>query len=208
VGDSEKRQFAWSAFLLPYVEESALHARIDFGRPFDHVDNAEAAGRVVPTYLCPTVPRGDGTVRPIHPNESWVRGATDYGGIYGERIRFPGGPPRQNDPPKGVMLYDRAIRIAEITDGTAHTLIVSEDGGWQDGQWINGRNVFDQAYAINVPPDPAGGIFLENEIRSDHPNGANGLFCDGSVRFLIESMELRKLAAICTRAEEENTQEL
>jgi len=92
------------------------------------------------------------------------------------------------------MLYTRAISIADIRDGTSNTLIVSEDSAWGDGQWINGLNVFDQAYPINRAPA------FENDIRSEHPGGAFGLFCDGSVRFLTETMELETLAAICTRA--------
>ena len=73
-------------------------------------------------------------------------------------------------------------------------LIVSEDPGSRDGQWINGRNLFDQAFAINAAP------FFENDIRSQHPNGAVGAFCDGSVHFLDQSMDLAVLAAICSRA--------
>ena len=96
------------------------------------------------------------------------------------------------------MLYEQAIRIAQIRDGTSTTLIVSEDSAWADGQWINGMNIFDQAYAINYEPPP--GTYKENEIRSEHTGGANGLFCDGSVRFLTEQMDLKTLAAICTRA--------
>jgi prepilin-type processing-associated H-X9-DG protein len=96
------------------------------------------------------------------------------------------------------MLYERAIRIKEITDGTSYTLIVAEDSGWEDGQWINGLNIFDQAYAINYEPPP--GVYRENEIRSEHPGGANGVFCDSSVRFLSENMDTRALAAICTRS--------
>ncbi len=198
--DAQKRQLAWSAFLLPYIEEDSLHARIDFGSAFDSDINADAARQVVPTYLCPTVDRTSGVVTSSGPTGEWTRGATDYGGIYGERIRLPGGPARQNNPPKGVMLYDQAIRISEITDGTSHTLIVAEDSGWRDGQWINGRNIFDQAYAINAPYGGATGVFPENEIRSEHPGGAHGAFCDGSVRFLPESLELQRLAAICSRA--------
>ncbi|MHB8973958.1 MAG: DUF1559 domain-containing protein [Pirellulaceae bacterium] len=173
------RQLAWSVFLLPFVEQQSLFEQIDTGRAFDAPENAVAAATILSIYICPSVPQAS--------QLQSGRGPCRYGGIYGERITSP------NNPPKGVMLYDRAISIAEIRDGTSSTLVISEDCDFADGQWINGRNVFDQAFAINQAPA------FENDIRSKHPGGANGLFCDGSVRFLTETMELRTLAAICTR---------
>jgi hypothetical protein len=98
------------------------------------------------------------------------------------------------------MLYDSAVRMAEILDGTSTTLIIAEDCDFADGQWINGRNVFDQAFAINRAPA------FENDIRSQHPGGALGLCCDCAVHFLSESMELRTLAALCTRNRQEVVQ--
>ena len=95
------------------------------------------------------------------------------------------------------MLYNRPVAIRQIPDGASRTLIVAEDGGWQDGQWINGLNIFDQKYEINYKPSPQKP--LENEIRSDHSGGANALFADGSARFLDQQMDLEILAAICTR---------
>ena len=92
------------------------------------------------------------------------------------------------------MLIDQVVRIRDITDGTSNTLIVSEDSMSPDAQWINGRNIFDQAFPINQAPG------FENDIRSEHPQGANGVFCDGSVRFLNEAIDNETLAAICTRA--------
>ena len=80
------------------------------------------------------------------------------------------------------MLYTQNIRILDITDGTAHTLMVSEDSGWQDGQWINGLNVFDVAFAINTAPP------FENDPRSKHKGGVNGLMADGSARFLANEI--------------------
>jgi len=173
------RQLAWSVFLLPFVEQQPLFDRIDTGQAFDAPDNADAAATVLSLYICPSAPQGA--------TAASERGRCYYGGIYGERITGP------NSPPKGVMLYDRAVRIAEIRDGTSSTLIIAEDCDFTDGQWINGRNVFDQAFAINQAPA------FENDIRSKHPEGANGLFCDGAVRFLPETIELPTLAAICTR---------
>jgi prepilin-type N-terminal cleavage/methylation domain-containing protein/prepilin-type processing-associated H-X9-DG protein len=179
-GNIIKRQLAWSAFLLPYLEQDNLSKQLDFSQPFDASVNATAAAQVVTLYLCPTSRRIGKQVQ--------GRGACDYGGIFGERITSP------NNPPKGVMIYDRAFRLTDIRDGATNTLMISEDCGFLDGQWINGRNVFDQAFAINKAPP------FENDIRSDHPQGANGLFADGSARFLPETMSLNVLAAICTRS--------
>jgi hypothetical protein len=92
------------------------------------------------------------------------------------------------------MLYDRPIAMDDVVDGTSHTLLVAEDSRFLDGQWINGRNVFDQAFAVNAAPA------WENDIRSEHVGGAHGALADGAVRFLAESLDVRILAACCTRA--------
>jgi len=174
------RQYAWGAFLLPYLEQTAVFEMLDFSLPYYAAENLNAARTPLPVFVCPGSPRAITML-------SGGLGATDYGGIYGERILSP------NEPPKGVMLYDRAVRIAEIRDGTAFTLIIAEDTEYGTSQWINALNVFDQAFPINRAP------LIENDIRSRHPGGANGAFCDGSARFLAETMTLPVLAAICTR---------
>ncbi len=178
--DPTKRQLAWSAFILPFIEQGNLSAQMDLTKAFDSPENAAAAATLISTYMCPSTPRAEFHVE--------GRAVCDYGGIYGERITTP------NNPPKGVMIYDRAYRIAEVVDGTANTLIVAEAAAFPDGQWINGRNLFDQAFPINQAP------LWEHDIRSYHPQGAHGLFCDGSARFLRETINLKNLAAICTRA--------
>ncbi len=177
--DHEGRQIAWSAFLLPYLEQQTLAVTIDFSKDFDSPENADAAAVVVPTYLCPSTTRTSLLVD--------GRGACDYGGIQGELISGP------SNHDKGTMLYDKEIRDADIKDGTSYTLMISEDAGSQWGQWINAKNVFVQAGPINTPSN------FDNEIRSDHAGGANGLLADGSARFLDQTMELSILAAICTR---------
>jgi prepilin-type processing-associated H-X9-DG protein len=86
------------------------------------------------------------------------------------------------------------ISIKDIRDGAAHTIMISEDAAWTDGQWINGQNIFIVSELINCPQNK------DDEIRSKHPNGANGLFCDGSSRFLPQEMDKETLKGICTRA--------
>jgi prepilin-type processing-associated H-X9-DG protein len=43
-------------------------------------------------------------------------------------------------------------------------------------------------------------------LNSEHPGGVNGLFCDGSVRFLSETMDLATLARIATRDDGQSVQ--
>jgi prepilin-type processing-associated H-X9-DG protein len=108
--------------------------------------------------------------------------------MFGERISGP------NNPPKGLMIYGEAFSHRDIKDGSSNTIIIAEDSDFGDGQWINGRNIFDQAFPINAAPT------FENDIRSRHPNGANISLADGSTHFLNETISLDALAAICTRA--------
>ena len=184
-GNTTKRQLAWSAFILPQLEEQAVYDLLNFSKPFDDPQNATGAAHVLTVYLCPSTQRDGNIVE--------GRGACDVGGIYGERITSP------NYPPKGAMLYDVALNLKKITDGASKTLLIGEDGQFSDSQWINGRNIFDQAYAINAAPA------FENDIRSYHSGGAGGLLADGSVHFLVETLDLRVLAALCTRAGQELT---
>lgn len=179
--EPDNRQLAWSIFLLPYVEQEAIYEQVHLDKKYDGAENADVAARVLEIYICPTVSQ-DKQLRS-------GRGACHYGGMNGERIT-----PSRNNPPNGVMLEDRKVSIAEIRDGTSQTLIIAEDSEFRDGQWINGGNIFDQAFPINQAPA------FDNNIHSEHTGGAHGLFCDGSVHFLQETMDLDTLAAICTRA--------
>lgn len=193
------RQLAWSAVLLARLEQVAVWQAIDFNAAFDSTENALAAASVISAYLCPSTARlaaGRGTTlveNPL-PAEGKLNSAAaiDYGGIYGAAQTAPSA--------NGVFLYDRAISFREVTDGTSNTLAVAEDTGrgWlMDGQWINGENIFDVSSGINTQQN--------NEIWSDHPGGAMALWCDSRVTFLDESLDLRVLRAICTRAGGEST---
>ncbi|MEM8679043.1 MAG: DUF1559 domain-containing protein [Planctomycetota bacterium] len=186
----EGRQLSWCVPLLPYLEQVAVYDQLDRDAAFDSDANREAAATVMAVFLCPAGTRGAQRVE--------GRGPCDFGGIYGERItRTLGNDPREDVFREGIMRYDRRISEKQVLDGLSHTLIVGEDTGFEDGQWINGRNVFDQAFAINAAPD------IENDLRSNHPGGAQAAFADGAVGMLSESMDLRVLAAVCTRAGKE-----
>lgn len=176
----QNRQFAWSLYLLPNLEQGNLYHSTNLFAPFDAPHNSSATSTVLTTFVCPSA---------NHPTiRSEGRGRCDYGGMNGERITSP------NNPPKGVMLHDKCVRIAMITDGTSRTIMIAEDSLNPDGQWANGLNVFDQGYPINKGPK------FENDMRSTHVGGAQCALADGSARFLRETIDTKILAALCTRA--------
>jgi prepilin-type N-terminal cleavage/methylation domain-containing protein/prepilin-type processing-associated H-X9-DG protein len=174
-----QRQLAWSAFLLPYLESELGTTYPHYDQPFDSPANLIIGGTPLKIYRCPSS---------LRPPTYQGLGTSDYGGLYGERIMSP------NAPPKGIMLIDQPVAARDVTDGLAHTIVVGEDTRFPDGQWINGRNLFDQAFPLGQSPP------FENDLRSEHPGGVNVLFADGHARLLLYGIKPSVLAALCTRA--------
>jgi prepilin-type N-terminal cleavage/methylation domain-containing protein len=179
------RCLAWSAFILPWLEQQDVADRLDLTKAYDAEANREAGSIGIPLFICSSADRTGWTVGGL--------GRSDYGGLAGERIAGP------NSPMKGPLVHETGFTAVQISDGLSKTLFVAEcaAGAWSDGQWINGRNLYDQAFAINQPT-------WEDEIRSRHPGGAHGLVGDGAVQFLAETIDTRVLAAACTRARSES----
>jgi prepilin-type N-terminal cleavage/methylation domain-containing protein len=183
-----KRCLAWSAQILPWLEESATAERLRYDLPYDHADNRPAGSAPLGVFVCPAADRIGLLVDGL--------GRTDYGGIAGERI--------VSAPLAGPLVHERSFDQPGIPDGLSKTLFVGECsvGAWSDGQWINGRNLFEQAFAVNstVPFDARRNIWIDDELRSPHPAGALALAGYGAVHFLSASVSLPVLAAACTRA--------
>ena len=175
------RQYAWSALILPFLDERPLHSKINFHRAFDAPENAQVAATRVKIFECPSVPR-----------KKTKRGPSDYGGLYGELIND-----REQD--DGLFLYDTVLRLIDVTDGTTHTLAVAEDVDGPDSEWINGRNVFIQAYGINDKNAWIG----DNEIRSKHRSGAMVVFVDSRTQFMSEAVRPLIVGQLITRTKGE-----
>lgn len=121
------------------------------------------------------------------------------------------------------------VSFAGIYDGSSFTLMFGErshfdpvfDGftlpimeyplhrwaawGWVDGFKVTGHVLASSRVPINftLPPGAASN-YLNKDLRlsgfgSMHPNGANFAFCDGSTRFIRQTIPLLTLQALSTR---------
>ncbi len=129
---------------------------------------------------------------------------------------------------RGVM-SSTGSTVAQITDGLSNTLLVTEDANRPE-YWVKGRRILHliPPFGGAGPGVATGGVWADHqkgfgiegtspdgltligecaincnnayEIYAFHPGGANAAMADGSVRFLRESISIRTLAALTTRA--------
>jgi prepilin-type N-terminal cleavage/methylation domain-containing protein/prepilin-type processing-associated H-X9-DG protein len=110
-------------------------------------------------------------------------------------------------------------RLADITDGSSNTILLAEVAG-RPRRWLARQSGQDQALEGGPWNHFKGGIVLQGktadgtanlgtcpinctnagEVYSFHAGGANAAFADGSVHFLRESINIRILARLITRA--------
>jgi prepilin-type processing-associated H-X9-DG protein len=207
----------------------------------------------IPTLLCPSAPARTVDYGPsftamgIGNNGPLILGATVYAAVRGYHENFriacaPGSPSysaggaRGDDNGgalgiKGEMtpagLTSGKVRLADLTDGTSHTILMAEDAGRHqlyarrrplpdnippDGSgWARSAAWGDYQTAILVHGFSSDGVVRDggccvincnnqNQFYAFHPGGVNALRGDGSVRFLRDTTPPGVLAALITRA--------
>jgi len=254
-GIAKNGALAWSGRFLPYIEEPAIHQRLNFKIDIRQPPNllpdlSGPVSTVISTYLCPSSVRhqrvrgpngrltdfnGDGVYQPgtgegmgcidylgvSGPKSHFVHPTTgkQYGNHAGTLLSLESGPGCSGAAPECSA---RVVKFKDITDGTAHTILIGESTGrgvrdsngdlpggedFDDlvGSWSAfsnaGKielNVVDDGYSAINPPAEVN--WAEEEFFSDHPGGVQVLMCDGAVRFLEDATDFLVYYALCSRA--------
>jgi prepilin-type N-terminal cleavage/methylation domain-containing protein len=218
----------WSfyAFILPYIDETALHSRIRFDLPITDPLNREARETIVPVFIDPgdTAPKliditnsGDPPATSNQPTTICQAAVCSYAGNLGTL-------PYEEQPFTGVFHRNSRIRFAEISDGTTKTIGVGERMSRHTrSSWVGVVPGQELVYAPESPQfRPAEPSFnwrpaitaLLVHVRSSAPSrqGSPGGFIgpyeagtqfvnmDGSCRLISEATAPEVLRALCTRA--------
>jgi len=214
----------WAVFILPFIEENNLAGRCDLTVTWSDVKNAPVRETTVPVFLCPSVTRvgtsGNGwnvkTVSGLTVNLAPGDYAPDNG--YDAALETLGLVDVLPSAARIGAVGANAVRqMTEIVDGTSNTLMLSEDagrpdawrgkvktvnGGQTDGGWADPDNEYiTHGYTNDGLTNPGAchtNCTNNNEVYSLHAGGAMHVFCDGSVRYIGETMDIRPFVKLIT----------
>lgn len=202
--------WSWHAFILPDVEQSALHSQIDFRDDESSMQTEYNAvtGAKISVFLCPSDPNSKGMfdehiVWPDGNEDDVKNGNSNYFANRGSLRVVPG---------DGLFPDANLVtRHRDIRDGSSNTMLLGErpiDNQHWSGFIIAGWGTDSRGLADSVldaeEPFRKGTTkdCCDEQLHywSDHPGGAHFVFADGSTHFLSYTVDFRIFRALCTRA--------
>jgi len=211
--------------LLPYLDGLTLHNKINFSQPVPYGINAWMGELRVDVYTCPS----DGQ-QPLDPyteinpssGQPYEWQTTNYQGIMGpgrngQKMTCGSYSDCSTD---GLFFPESKTTVADVADGTSRTLAVGEQfhalrswmkGGqdYLDNDSISVFSAKNITWPINADvqysPSPRTCLFNDIFFGSRHPGGAQFGTADGSVQFIMETINFTVYEDLCTIAGGETT---
>jgi len=213
---------SWAPFILPHIDQGNVAALYKIN--VDSTDAANQTARETPisVFLCPSAQGGV----PRYNTRSGIKYAgTDYtpNNAYSSALES-AGLVDVSVARNGILQVNAVYSIPEIRDGTSNTFLLSEcagrpdewnagklaiangqvDGGWADTNNEYITHGYDQT-GTTTPGPCHTNCTNNNEVYSFHSGGAHHVFADGSVRFIMSSMDIRQFVRFITMRGEEVT---
>jgi prepilin-type processing-associated H-X9-DG protein len=164
-----KPMHSWRVLILPFMEEGQfVYSQYRFNEPWNSPHNRALAAQMPRVYACPTEGAFGGS-------------ETSYAMIVGPHTISDGPTPRT---------------YAAIKDGLSNTIMVVE-ATEAHINWLEPRDLDVEKMQFQIGGG-SNAYSRKNEISSPHSNGANVLFCDGSVHFLSSNTSPKKIEAMTT----------
>lgn len=219
--------WAWGSHVMPYIDQSALYNLVDSGLDVESFAAAAVRTKSVLVFICPSDDQFQQVVEiPDKRTDAIIcemAGASYVGSVGTVRPTCK----VCRDKFDGVFGRNKKIKDRELVDGFSNTLAVGERGHqWSRATlWgvVPNSKLIDQqqeglfgagpgyvlgttfADGFNIEEENMEGLdhFVMNSYAesfgSTHPGGCHFVFCDGSVRFVYDTIEPNVFNALATR---------
>jgi prepilin-type processing-associated H-X9-DG protein len=217
-------------FLLPFLEQQALANIYRWDKRSQGPDNQKVATVQLKSLQCPSAVPDRWVTAAEDPSNYSYGGSgacTDYAGVrdvdtHLVDLGLVDRPAKYEGVlTSSVVTAHYLTRLADITDGTSQTLLVTECAGRPElmqagepvadiyapgGVWVGGTLILFQGSTPDgtTRPGPcAVNCTNKQEVYSFHPGGVNAVFADGALHFLQADIDIRIFARLVTRAGDE-----
>lgn len=138
-----------NTYLLPYLEQQALHDQYDFDFRWNALENWDVIRQPLEMMVCPSTVSRKAICTMTDGSQNELSALTDYSPTYGltGQVVTAGLFPPEIDRSGVFVEPNEPNRLPAITDGTSHTAMILEAAG-KPMRWVLGRH---------LPPNWGGG---------------------------------------------------